>query len=613
MDNSWYSKLHNSASTYIIHPFSSLWDKNNLNNKFDKKMLELSSCISNLDNNIIDTPSMVVVGTQSSGKSSVLNSIMRMDLLPTGSVMTTRCPIILNLRHNSNVSIIFSYKKDSIIEKYDDITLASDLPNEEESNLINEKLLKMTKIIAGDNQNISYNSIILDLYSPNTPNLTLIDLPGLTMTALTDKGQPADIKQQIINLIETYTKNPKTIILGIFPARPDIEADPSLEIIKNYKNKTIGILTKVDLMNNDKKLLDYIHNNISKDLHLGFGYFAIKNRSPDSNLNILDGINDEKLYFDTHNIYKNCNIKQRLGITNLSNYLSSILLEMISQNIPELLQNVNQKITEINSQLSIIGTPIPDIENDKLNIISNTLVSINNHLSILLDSKQYNIARLINDCFNNFRNNLSKTNPFEHIDDNKIKDISKNVNGLHMSLGDLNIYVFEQIIYESNINKILYDNINQCIQNNHYTITNHINCLLKDDIYMRFPKLNEKIYNEFINICNDTRLSCIELCKNIIDSELSFVNAENFKFTNKITNDLHEYYKIIISHIGHILPKIILHNFIKYIIKNSYQILHKNITDISLICEDNEITNKRRYLQQNLNTLNKTLNILRTF
>jgi len=48
--------------------------------------------------NSIELPQIVVVGSQSSGKSSVLESIVGRDFLPRGTGIVTRCPLILNLK-----------------------------------------------------------------------------------------------------------------------------------------------------------------------------------------------------------------------------------------------------------------------------------------------------------------------------------------------------------------------------------------------------------------------------------------------------------------------------------------------------------------------------------
>lgn len=47
----------------------------------------------------IDLPQIVVIGAQSSGKSSVLENLVGRDFLPRGSNIVTRRPLILQLNH----------------------------------------------------------------------------------------------------------------------------------------------------------------------------------------------------------------------------------------------------------------------------------------------------------------------------------------------------------------------------------------------------------------------------------------------------------------------------------------------------------------------------------
>eukprot|EP00962_Isochrysis_galbana_P039542 scaffold14188_cov70-Isochrysis_galbana.AAC.1 len=70
-----------------------------------------------------------------------------------------------------------------------------------------------TEARAGSRKAVSSSPINVRYFSPNVPNLSLVDLPGLTMTALTDHGQPKDIKQQIRDMISAYIRPERTIIL----------------------------------------------------------------------------------------------------------------------------------------------------------------------------------------------------------------------------------------------------------------------------------------------------------------------------------------------------------------------------------------------------------------
>jgi dynamin 1-like protein len=153
----------------------------------------------------------------------------------------------------------------------------------------------------------------------------MTDLPGLTSVAITDRGQPKNMKEQLTNLIVKYTTSPSTLIMAIIPARPDIEADMSMELIKQIDPKgerTIGILTKLDLMNEDTDIHNYLENKVSKDLMLSYGYYGIRNKSYPT---IAETISSEKSYIASHPIYKQEKYQSRLGITQVASSLSSPL------------------------------------------------------------------------------------------------------------------------------------------------------------------------------------------------------------------------------------------------------------------------------------------------
>ena len=136
----------------------------------------------------------------------------------------------------------------------------------------------ITTQYAGEGMNITDKPIYLRIYSPNIPNLSLVDLPGLTMVACTDKGQPKDIKDRIRNLLHTYIDDPETIILAVMPARTDIEADIALDLIKECDTegkRTIGIMTKLDLMNEGTDITNYL-DKVSRDLQLKLRIFWYK-------------------------------------------------------------------------------------------------------------------------------------------------------------------------------------------------------------------------------------------------------------------------------------------------------------------------------------------------
>ena len=87
--------------------------------------------------------------------------------------------------------------------------------------------------------------------------------------------------------------------MAVMPARTDIEADIALDLIKEHDprcERTVGILTKLDLMNEGTDITELLENKISKDLQLGHGYYGIRNRNKVelNNMSVLDGLKAEQ-------------------------------------------------------------------------------------------------------------------------------------------------------------------------------------------------------------------------------------------------------------------------------------------------------------------------------
>ena len=372
------SSSASSVLTNVIPAITGLFSNNNsdntLENLANKEILQIGNIISGIfsDKNdfSIDPPRLVVVGTQSSGKSSLLNSIISMDLMPMGKNMVTRTPLNIQLTKSNESFADFGEYKNGKWDSIKKINFTGNKPNNHEIKLVHDEITIQTIKRAGEGMNISHVPILLKINSPIIPNLSLVDLPGITMVACTDKGQPKDIKEQIQNMIGKYIENERAIIMAVIPARTDIEADPALELIKQYDPnglRTVGIFTKIDLMNIDTDISEYINNNVSKDLQFKYGYYAVKNRGPSelNNISIDEGLVKEKDFFNNHKVY--CRLNQsRFGIPNLINDLSNILIQNIRKYLPNILQELFQKKTEVETNICNLGPALPESEEAKI-------------------------------------------------------------------------------------------------------------------------------------------------------------------------------------------------------------------------------------------------------
>ncbi|CAN0441309.1 unnamed protein product, partial [Laminaria digitata] len=124
----------------------------------------------------------------------------------------------------------------------------------------------------------STETINVRLSSPDVPDLTVVDLPGIIRTSTA--GQDPAVIAQVNSLIESFLAQERTIILCVIPANQDIATVDILEraqVVDPRGERTIGVLTKPDLIGpgNEDEVLAVLHN-VRKPLQLG--YVMVKNR-----------------------------------------------------------------------------------------------------------------------------------------------------------------------------------------------------------------------------------------------------------------------------------------------------------------------------------------------
>ena len=331
-----------------------------------------------------EVPRLVVVGTQSSGKSSLLNGIMGADILPLGEQMVTRAPLSLQLVHTAEASEMraeFGATVDGQWHVEETVALTCPDPTAGQMEKIRRAIESQTDKRAGTQKGVSSEAIFLRLYSPHVPNLSLVDLPGLTMTALTAQGQPKDIKQQIRSMVSSYIAQARTIILMVCPARADLEADPAVELAREFDpqgQRTIGILTKCDLMNQGTDVSKYLTNSLPSDLQLTLGYFAVKMRGPaESKLTVREGFGSEAAFFKAHSVYgrPHSPYAERLGVPPLTKFLSRVLLQHLKQHMPEILREVTTLHMATERNLSDLGPAVPPDEASRGALVQNIVAS----------------------------------------------------------------------------------------------------------------------------------------------------------------------------------------------------------------------------------------------
>ena len=120
-------------------------------------------------------------------------------------------------------------------------------------------------------------TISLTVYSPHVVDLTMVDLPGMTKVPI--KGQPEDIEDQIKNLTYKFISPPNTLILALTAANTDLANSDALHVCRDVDpdgERTIGVVTKIDLMDEGTDALELLQGGVYP---LKLGYFGVKCRS----------------------------------------------------------------------------------------------------------------------------------------------------------------------------------------------------------------------------------------------------------------------------------------------------------------------------------------------
>ncbi|KAL6906361.1 hypothetical protein ACP4OV_003962 [Aristida adscensionis] len=290
-------------------------------------------------------PSVAVVGGQSSGKSSVLESIVGRDFLPRGSGIVTRRPLVLQL-----------HKTEDGVQEYAEFL---HMPKRRFTDfaLVRKEIQDETDRLTGKTKQISPVPIHLSIYSPHVVNLTLIDLPGLTKVAV--EGQPESIVQDIETMVRSYVDKPNCIILAISPANQDIATSDAIKLAREVDptgERTFGVLTKLDLMDKGTNALDVLEGRAYRLQHPWVGIVNRSQADINRNVDMIIARQKEQEFFASSPDYSH--LAGRMGSEYLAKLLSEQLEAAIRARIPSITSLINKTIDELESEMDRLGRPI---------------------------------------------------------------------------------------------------------------------------------------------------------------------------------------------------------------------------------------------------------------
>uniref|UniRef100_A0A2K5YIL0 Dynamin 2 n=1 Tax=Mandrillus leucophaeus TaxID=9568 RepID=A0A2K5YIL0_MANLE len=266
------------------------------------------------------------------------------DFLPRGSGIVTRRPLILQLIFSKTEYAEFLHCKSKKFTDFDEVR---------------QEIEAETDRVTGTNKGISPVPINLRVYSPHVLNLTLIDLPGITKVPVGD--QPPDIEYQIKDMILQFISRESSLILAVTPANMDLANSDALKLAKEVDPqglRTIGVITKLDLMDEGTDARDVLENKL---LPLRRGYIGVVNRSQkdiEGKKDIRAALAAERKFFLSHPAYRH--MADRMGTPHLQKTLNQQLTNHIRESLPALRSKLQSQLLSLEKEVEEYKNFRPD-------------------------------------------------------------------------------------------------------------------------------------------------------------------------------------------------------------------------------------------------------------
>uniref|UniRef100_A0A1I8MGP2 Dynamin n=1 Tax=Musca domestica TaxID=7370 RepID=A0A1I8MGP2_MUSDO len=466
----------------------------------------------------LDLPQIAVVGGQSAGKSSVLENFVGKDFLPRGSGIVTRRPLILQLINGITEYGEFLHCKGKKFTSFDEIR---------------KEIEDETDRVTGSNKGISNIPINLRVYSPHVLNLTLIDLPGLTKVAIGD--QPVDIEQQIRNMILQFIRKETCLILAVTPANTDLANSDALKLAKEVDPqgiRTIGVITKLDLMDEGTDARDILENKL---LPLRRGYIGVVNRSQkdiEGRKDIHAALAAERKFFLSHPSYRH--IADRLGTPYLQRVLNQQLTNHIRDTLPGLRDKLQKQMLALEKDVQEFKHFQPGDTSIKTKAMLQMIQQLQSDFertiegsgSALVNTNELSGGAKINRIFHErLRFEIVKMSCDEKELRREISFAIRNIHGIRVGLFTPDM-AFEAIVKRQIAQ--LKEPVIKCVD----LVVQELSAVVRlcTDKMSRYPRLREETERIITTHIREREQMCKEQILLLIDFELAYMNTNHEDF-----------------------------------------------------------------------------------
>lgn len=564
-----------------------------------------------------------------------MEAIVGLDFLPRGDGVVTRRPLELRLCHIADGEgvkpwAIFEEKKG---EKFFDF------------NKVRETIEELTEKVCAGEKNIVDKPIVLNVYSPTCPDLTLIDLPGITRVPV--GKQPENIEEITKKMATKYCQDPMTVILCVIQANTDIATSDGLKMAKEIDKeggRTLGVLTKLDIMDQGTDAKKALMN---EEVPLKLGYVAVKNRSKqdlNDRLQMKQALQKEKDFFSNHHVYKRLP-PGTVGTDVLIQKVTKILFRMIREHLPSIIKAINDHIRKSEEELACLGQPLPIDAVGKLNLLWNMLSEYcetyknvlkgkydSKRLSYIKDEGGYKVKALFRDLLAEYTGDYKATSIYS----------DENINyALTIHEGD-SIPGFPSVDAFYYLLKPELEKLREPIQECLISVYQYLEVLstkILERTFQRFPRIIDDM-NEFVQkFLNEERDKAKYIVDSIVEMEISYLFTNDYEyltnfttfipksqekagqldskniFIREIRNRIEAYFKLVVRNLRDSIPKSIGFFLVKSIQDNMqlqlYNQLYKSTEMVSVLNEPESITRQREDLLKSIKVMKDAQKVIR--
>jgi GTPase SAR1 family protein len=450
-------------------------------------------------------PKICIVGSESTGKTSVLEALLGIMCLPKGEEINRSHPIEIKLNHipylrQQKPYVIFRNEDGN--KKYEDFDVE-----------IKEKLLKLSEAKTRE-------PIKFEIFSNHYPDLTITYVPSN------------------LDLIKQYINDQNTIILLCLNALNEIHNNEIAKLVRSIDTtteRTIGILTKLDQMDRGTSSKHFLLNE-DESIKLKNGYIALKLGSGNSSIvpltYNLDVFVKERDFFNSHPVYRFMGQNHTFTIDALTDKIKKLIFESqtFKKNMPHVFIELKQKIAECQFHLEKFGTEYIAYTNDNKTTYITSLINLFcEAVDRLFSGKMHNLTdnttnhRLKAAYYDFLKEYKSNYAPGSKIKNEEIIRIIKLSEGDRLSGFPEGEVIFSLLEDE-------FENLRECVKQYLDSVYDIAAQAVKNNIFrvfIRFPKLIEKM-EELINAFMEKHFQVVrDLAQSIVDMNFNYLYIDD--------------------------------------------------------------------------------------